>query len=100
MQPGLGIAFLSSPGVEREVSEGKLAWTPLANGIMKPAKVSLLVPRGRALPSYQTAFVEILKSEFIDYERVNTRIISRDGSRNPHTAKNASSPSSVSSATR
>jgi DNA-binding transcriptional LysR family regulator len=73
VRAGLGIAFLSSLGVEKEVAEGKLVWLPLAKGVIEPARVTMLVPKGRPLPSYLAAFVEMLKTEFIDYVRVNTR---------------------------
>lgn len=70
---GLGIAFLSSLGVGKEVSEGKLVWLPLAKGVIEPARITLLAPKGRSLPRYLAKFIEILKVEFADYVRVNTR---------------------------
>lgn len=73
VRTGMGIAFLSSLGVEKEVGEGLLMWVPLAKGTIEPARISMLVPRGRVLPSYLTAFVEVLKSEFADYVAVNRR---------------------------
>jgi len=71
VRAGLGIAFLSLLGVEKEVSEGKLAWIPLGPGIMEPAQISLLIPRGRVQPVYMMEFIEIVKGELSDYLRVN-----------------------------
>ena len=73
VRAGLGIAFLSSLGVEKEVSEGKLIWLPLANGVLEPARITLMAPKGRPHPSYLSAFIAILRAEFLDYVRVNTR---------------------------
>jgi DNA-binding transcriptional LysR family regulator len=61
---GLGIAYLTAFGVERDIAERKLAWTPFAPGIIKPASISIVVPRGRQVPSYAAAFLDILKREF------------------------------------
>jgi DNA-binding transcriptional LysR family regulator len=63
VRAGVGIAYLTALGVERDIDEGKLAWTPLAPGIIKHAIISLMVPRGRAQPVYATAFIDILKRE-------------------------------------
>lgn len=64
VQAGLGIAYLTAFGVERDIAERKLAWTPLAAGIIKPAVISIVVPRGRSALNYTMAFVDILKREF------------------------------------
>ncbi len=61
VRSGLGIAVLTHLGVEREIAENKLSWVPLARGIIKPASVAVMVPRGRVLPLYTAAFVDILK---------------------------------------
>ena len=37
VRAGLGIAYLTALGVERDIEERKLAWTPLAPGIIKQA---------------------------------------------------------------
>jgi len=71
VRAGLGIAFLSLFGVDKEVSEGKLAWIPLAADIMEPALISLLVPRGRVQPVYMMEFIEIVKRELSEYQTVN-----------------------------
>ncbi|BCH33377.1 LysR family transcriptional regulator [Mesorhizobium sp. L-8-10] len=76
VRAGLGIAFLSSLGVEKEVSEGKLVWIPLEKSVIEPARITMLVPKGRVLPGYLSAFVDVLKDEFMDYVRVNTRSLS------------------------
>lgn len=60
---GLGIAFLTRLGVERDVAEGKLAWVPLARGIIEPATISLMVPRGRVPPLCTMVFIDILKRQ-------------------------------------
>lgn len=62
VRAGIGIAFLTALGVQRDVAEGRLRWIPLAPGIIKPATISLMVPRGRVAPGYTRAFVEILQS--------------------------------------
>ncbi|ASW09993.1 LysR substrate-binding domain-containing protein [Rhizobium sp. 11515TR] len=71
VRAGLGIAFLSLLGVEKEVSEGKLTWIPLGPGIMEPAQISLLTPRSRVQPVYMMEFIEIVKSEMSEHLRVN-----------------------------
>lgn len=63
VRAGLGIAYLTALGVERDVAEQQLAWTPLAPGIIKPATISLMAPRGRKQPVYATSFIEIVKRE-------------------------------------
>lgn len=73
VRAGLGIAFLTSLGVEKEVSEGALAWVPLSEGTIEPARISMLIPGGRVHPSYLAAFIEVLKNEFMDYVAVNKR---------------------------
>jgi DNA-binding transcriptional LysR family regulator len=73
VRSGLGIAFLSLFGVEKDVSEGKLAWIELASGILEPARISLLVPRGRVQPIYIMEFVEIVKRELDAYKDANRR---------------------------
>lgn len=61
---GIGVAFLTAVGVERDIEEEKLAWTPLAPGIIPPATISLLAPKGRVLPPYTAAFLDILAEGF------------------------------------
>lgn len=63
VQAGLGIAFLSPIGLSQELEERKLAWTPLASGVVPPTTVSLLLPKGRVLPPYIHAFVELVREE-------------------------------------
>lgn len=65
VRAGLGIAYLTALGVERDIEERKLAWTPLASGTIKPAIISLMVPRGRIPPLHTQAFVDILKRELL-----------------------------------
>lgn len=67
VRAGIGIAFLTALGVERDVEEGRLSWIPLAKGIIKPATISLMIPRGRNMPNYTEAFVDILKRRLADY---------------------------------
>lgn len=62
VRAGTGIAFLTALGVQRDVAEGELKWIALAPGIIKPATISLMIPRGRTAPGYTQAFVEILQS--------------------------------------
>lgn len=66
VRAGLGIAYLTALGVERDIEERKLAWTPFAPGIIKHATISLMVARGRAMPLYTQAFIDILKRELQD----------------------------------
>lgn len=68
---GLGIAFFSQVGAEKDVSEGKLAWIPLEKGIIEPTRISVLLPLGRIQPVYTMEFVEHIKQDLIDYKRVN-----------------------------
>lgn len=63
VRAGLGVAYLTALGVERDIAEHKLAWTPLTPGVIKDAVVSLMVPRGRRQPIFATFFVDILKRE-------------------------------------
>jgi DNA-binding transcriptional LysR family regulator len=70
VRAGLGIAYLTAFGVERDIAERKLAWTPFAPGVIKPAVISIVVPRGRNAPSYTAAFVDILKREFASAEAI------------------------------
>lgn len=70
VREGLGIAFLTALGVERDIEQRKLAWTPLAPGIIKPAVISLMVPRGRTPPIYAATFVDILKRELEALPRI------------------------------
>jgi DNA-binding transcriptional LysR family regulator len=65
VRAGIGIAYLTALGVERDLDERKLAWTPLSPGIIKPATISLMVARGRIAPLYTQAFVDILKRELL-----------------------------------
>ncbi len=58
---GLGVAFLTHLGVEQDVAEGKLAWRPLSDRAMKPAVISLMVPRHRVPPLCTMVFIDILK---------------------------------------
>ena len=64
VRAGIGIAFLSRIGLEREMAAGELCWVPLAEGIVRPASVSILLQRGRVLPIYLSSFVDMLKEEF------------------------------------
>ena len=64
VRAGVGIAFLSRIGLERELAAGELCWIPLADGIVRPAGVSILLQRGRVLPIYLSSFVDLLKEEF------------------------------------
>lgn len=63
VRAGLGIAFLTAVGVERDIEEGKLIWRPLAKGIIKPAAISLMIARGRVAPIYTAMFVDLIKQE-------------------------------------
>jgi DNA-binding transcriptional LysR family regulator len=68
VRAGIGIAFLSRIGLERELAAGELHWIPLVEGIVRPASVSMLLQRGRVLPIYLSSFVDILKEEFARLE--------------------------------
>ena len=63
VQAGLGIAFISSIGLESDIREGRLSWTPLTSRSIKPTTVSLLAPKGRVLMPYIRSFIELLKAE-------------------------------------
>lgn len=63
VRKGVGIAFLTHLGVERDIDEGKLSWVPLVPSIIKPPSISIMVPRGKALPMFTTVFVDILKRQ-------------------------------------
>ena len=68
VQAGLGIAFISRTGFEDELSQGKLAWIPFADGVIKPTTISLLAPKGRVLLPHIHSFIEILKEELQEHE--------------------------------
>lgn len=78
VEGGLGIAFMSFFGVERAVSAGRLVWIPLEPGLIEPSRVTMLGPRRRPLPTYLSLFIDILKAEFIDYARMNSRWSQQD----------------------
>ena len=59
-----GFAELTAFGLERDIAERELAWTPLTVGNIKPAVISIVVPRTRSAPNYTMAFIDILKREF------------------------------------
>jgi DNA-binding transcriptional LysR family regulator len=65
VRAGLGIAYLTALGVERDIEERKLAWTPFAPGTIKHATISLMVPRGRIPPLHTQTFIDILKRELL-----------------------------------
>ncbi|WP_421950838.1 LysR family transcriptional regulator [Pelagibacterium sp.] len=67
VKSGLGIAFLTHLGVERDVAEGRLAWVPLARGIINPATISLMVPRGQIPPLSTMALIELLKRHLSEF---------------------------------
>ncbi len=46
------------------MAAGELCWVPLADGIVRPASVSILLQRGRVLPIYLSSFIDMLKEEF------------------------------------
>lgn len=68
VQAGLGIAFISRTGFEDELSQGKLAWTPFADGVIKPTTISLLAPKGRVLMPHIRSFIDLLKQELEAHE--------------------------------
>ncbi|WP_156361487.1 hypothetical protein [Sphingomonas sp. Leaf67] len=37
---------------------------PLAEGVVRPASMSILLQRGRVMPIYLSSFVDLLKEEF------------------------------------
>lgn len=67
VKAGVGIAFLTHLGVERDVEEGRLAWVPLARGIINPATISVMVPRGQIPPLSTMALLELLKRHLSDF---------------------------------
>lgn len=67
VQAGVGFTFLSRVGLTRDIAEGRLVWRPLAPGTIKPASISVLVPRGRVQPLYVTAFLDLLREELEHY---------------------------------
>jgi len=67
VRSGLGIAFLTHLGVERELADGRLAWVPLARGIINPATISLMVPRGHIPPLSTMALLELLKRHLTEF---------------------------------
>lgn len=76
VRSGFGIAFLSIIGLHREITEGKLSWTPLAKGIIRPTSISLAVSRGTVLSPLTAAFAELIRDELLKTER---RIILESG---------------------
>ncbi len=66
VRSGFGIAFLSIIGLHQEIREGKLAWTPLAKGIIRPTSISIVVPRGNVLPPLTAAFAELVREELTE----------------------------------
>lgn len=62
----LGIAFLAPVGLEHEVLDGKLAWSPLASGVTRPTTVSLLGPKGRMLAPYTRVFMDMVRTELVN----------------------------------
>lgn len=71
VKAGLGIAFLTRLGAEKEVAEGKLTWTQLDKSIMSPPRISMLVPRGRVQPVYVMEFIDLLRQDMIAYTQAN-----------------------------
>ena len=63
VRAGLGIAFMSPIGFQQDIEDKKLAWVPLADGVIKPTTISLLIPKARHLPDYVYALTEFLKIE-------------------------------------
>ena len=63
VQAGLGVAFISRTGFEDELTQGKLAWTPFADGVIRPTTISLLAPKGRVLMPYIRSFIDLMKEE-------------------------------------
>jgi len=61
VRAGLGIAFLTRLGVERDVAEARLAWVPFAPGILPPARISVMLPQNRAQPVSLVVFLELLR---------------------------------------
>lgn len=63
VQAGLGIAFMSPIGLDRDIREGNLVWAPLVKGVIRPTTISLLVPKGRVLSPHVRVFIELLTDE-------------------------------------
>jgi DNA-binding transcriptional LysR family regulator len=61
VRAGLGVAFLTRLGVERDIAEGKLAWVPFAPGILPPARISVMLPQDRAQPVSLVVFLDLLR---------------------------------------
>jgi DNA-binding transcriptional LysR family regulator len=61
VRAGLGIAFLTRLGVERDVAEGRLAWVPFATGIIPPARISVMLPQNRTQPVSLVVFIDLLR---------------------------------------
>ena len=59
---GLGIAFMSSVGLEEDIRCGRLVWTPLAHGMVPPTTMSLLIPKGRVLEPHLHHFISVFKA--------------------------------------
>lgn len=68
VRAGVGIAFLSTVGLEQDIADGALAWVPLAKGIVRPVTISLLIRSGRVLPVHIGTFLDLLKAELIGLE--------------------------------
>ena len=58
---GLGIAFLTKFGADDTAITPELAWVPLAQGIAKPAFITLMVPRDRISRPSSIVLADILK---------------------------------------
>ncbi|MEC7764331.1 MAG: LysR family transcriptional regulator [Pseudomonadota bacterium] len=67
---GLGVAFLTHLGVEQNVSEGKLVWRPLSDRALKPAVISLMVPRHRVPPLCTMVFIDIVRRNLVAAARI------------------------------
>lgn len=66
VRAGLGIAFLTRLGVERDVAENKLVWVPLAPGILPPARISVMLPKNRPQPVSLVVFLDLLRRALSD----------------------------------
>ncbi|WP_158270854.1 LysR family transcriptional regulator [Thalassorhabdomicrobium marinisediminis] len=60
---GIGVAMLTYLGVEREIDEGRLSWVPLVSGIIRPAVISVLVPKDWTPATSSRVFLDILIRE-------------------------------------
>lgn len=60
---GIGIAFMSSVGFEREIEDGSLDWVPFVKDVIDPTIVSLILPDDRPQPIYTKVFIDCLKHE-------------------------------------